>query len=224
MLCVGGGGLGGHVALILARKGIGRLTILDDDIVEPSNLNRQRFYAADAGRAKALALVQNLRTECTYRTDLRGYAMRVEDAAAADVDLQCDVAVCGVDNNPTRIFTAREFRRRHIPVIFLAVSAQADHGYVFVQEPSGTCIGCIWPDSVTDARYPCPGTPAMADIVFLTASIASYAVDTLIGERPRTWNYRAAHLVDASWDRAMVVEPRQDCCLSEHSVSARRSY
>lgn len=44
VLCIGTGGLISNIAPTLCRKGIGKLTILDDDLVEVSNLNRQRFY------------------------------------------------------------------------------------------------------------------------------------------------------------------------------------
>ena len=44
VLCIGAGGITSQIAPTLVRKGIGRITLLDDDVVEPSNLNRQRFY------------------------------------------------------------------------------------------------------------------------------------------------------------------------------------
>ena len=49
VLCIGAGGLISNIAPTLVRKGIGALTILDDDVVEVSNLNRQRFYSKDIG-------------------------------------------------------------------------------------------------------------------------------------------------------------------------------
>src|SRR5258707_928685 len=63
-LCVGAGGIVSQIAPTLARKGIGQITLLDDDFVEVSNLNRQRFHIKDVGRNKALALAENLQTEC----------------------------------------------------------------------------------------------------------------------------------------------------------------
>src|SRR6266852_2861398 len=60
VLCIGAGGIISQIAPTLVRKGIGSITLLDDDIVEPSNLNRQRFYAKDVGSNKAIALTQNL--------------------------------------------------------------------------------------------------------------------------------------------------------------------
>lgn len=58
----------------------------------------------------------------------------------AGSDLRCDAAICGVDNNPARIAASRYFRGLKIPVIFTAVSADADHGYVFVQEATGPAL------------------------------------------------------------------------------------
>lgn len=66
IVCIGAGGLISHIAPALARKGVGALTILDDDIVEVSNLNRQRFYETDIRKNKAIALAQNLQRECIF--------------------------------------------------------------------------------------------------------------------------------------------------------------
>jgi len=73
VLCVGAGGIISHVAPTLCRKGIGTLTLIDDDRVEVSNLNRQRFYSTDVGRNKAVALATNLQEECISATELRGF-------------------------------------------------------------------------------------------------------------------------------------------------------
>src|SRR5437899_5814696 len=97
--CVGAGGIVSQIAPTLARKGIGRITLLDDDIVEPSNLNRQRFYEHDLGQNKALALAENLQRECIAATELRSFAFRLEDAVARGIELRSDAVVCGVDNN-----------------------------------------------------------------------------------------------------------------------------
>ena len=75
--------------------------------------------------------------------------------------------------------------RRQIPVIFAAVSRDADHRYVFVQDKVGPCIGCLFPDSLNDDRYPRPGTPAIADVLQVVGSFAVYAVDTLVLTRAR---------------------------------------
>ena len=211
LLCIGAGGLISHVAPTLVRKGIGRITILDDDFVEPSNLNRQRFYTKDLGKPKAVALAENLQPECIAGTEIRGLAVRLEEAIASGLDLACDIAICGVDNNPARVAASRYFRFQGVPVIFTAVSRDGDHGYVFVQEKHGPCIGCLFPDMADDDRYPCPGTPAIADILQAVGALAIYAIDTLLMGRERNWNYRRISLSDSLGDGAAVLADRPGC-------------
>lgn len=220
VVCVGAGGLISHIAPTLARKGVGKLTILDDDEVEASNLNRQRFYLKDLGKSKAFALVENLQAECIYATELRGYRLRFEAAVGRGIDLSCDVVVCGVDNNPTRIAASRHFRRLGVPAIFTAVSADGSHGYVFVQEPKSPCFGCLLPDAVDSQTYPCPGTPAVADILQAVGALAVYAVDTCLMSRSRTWNYRRVWLSDGGLDSAQLVPVRVDCALCSGATTA----
>src|SRR5580704_4567126 len=211
VLCIGAGGLISHIAPTLVRKGIGRITLLDDDVVEASNLNRQRFYIKDIGKNKAMALAENLERECIAPTEIRGMGFRLEEAIAREIELSCDVAVCGVDNNPARVAASRHFRFRGIPVIFIGVSRDGDCGYVFVQEKDGPCVGCLYPDMADDERYPCPGTPAIADILQSVGSLAVYAADTLLGKRVRTWNYRRISLSDGASDAASLIAPRWGC-------------
>jgi molybdopterin/thiamine biosynthesis adenylyltransferase len=211
VVCIGAGGIVSQIAPTVVRKGIGRITLLDDDIVEPSNLNRQRFYSRDIGENKAIALTRNLQPECIAETHLRGYALRLEEAIARGIDLGCDVAVCGVDNNPARIVASRHFRELGIPVIVAGVSRDGDHGYIFVQDKFGPCISCLFPDMAADDRYPCPGTPAIADILQGVGALAVYALDTLLMQRPRNWNYRRLTLSDGLLEASSLIPERPDC-------------
>jgi molybdopterin/thiamine biosynthesis adenylyltransferase len=220
VVCVGAGGIISQIAPTLARKGIGGIVLLDDDVVEASNLNRQRFYIKDIGRNKALALAENLLRECIAETEIRGVPLRLEEAIARQTDLTCDVAICGVDNNPARVAASSYFCAQGIPVVFTAVNLTGDHGYVFVQEKDGPCIACLFPDIVNDERYPCPGTPAIADILQAVGSLAIYAVDTVLMRRPRAWNYRRISLSDGSQDGGGLVPRRASCPIPNHKESA----
>jgi molybdopterin/thiamine biosynthesis adenylyltransferase len=211
VLCIGAGGIISQIAPTLVRKGIGGITVLDHDIVELSNLNRQRFYIEDVGNNKALALAEILQLECIAATEIRAVPLRLEEAIARGIDLSCEVAICGVDNNPARVAASRYFRAANVPVIFAGVSLNGDHGYVFVQEKQGPCIACMFPDMVNDDRYPCPGTPAIADILQAVGALAVYAVDTLLMKRSRKWNYRRINLSDGSFDGTSLVPVREGC-------------
>lgn len=213
VLCVGAGGIISQIAPTLVRKGIGRITLLDDDVVEVSNLNRQRFYIKDIGKNKAIALARNIQPECIVATEIRGHALPLEEAIARGMDLSCDVAICGVDNNPARVAASSHLREIGIPVIFAAVSRDADHGYVFVQDKVGPCIACLFPDMVNDDRYPCPGTPAVADILQVVGAFVVYAIDSLITKRRRLWNFRRLCLADAVQDGSSVIVEHAHCSL-----------
>ena len=216
VVCVGAGGLISQIAPTLVRKGIGALTLLDDDEVEASNLNRQRFYRKDLGRNKAHSLAENLQAECVWTTLLTGFPMSLEEAIETQVYLRCDVAICGVDNNPGRVAASRYFADLGIPVIFTAVSADADHGYVFIQEPSGPCFGCLFPDAVDDQIYACPATPAIADILQAVGALTVYAVDTCLTSRRRNWNYRRLYLSACEWDQGAIITVRPGCSFVTH--------
>ncbi|WP_291984006.1 ThiF family adenylyltransferase [Luteitalea sp.] len=212
-LLVGAGGLISHVAPALARKGVGAITVRDDDEVEASNLNRQFFLAEDVGYNKADALVARLAAVCTAPATLTAVPLRLEDALRAGVPLRADVAVVGVDNNPARVLASRHFRAIGVTAVFCAVSADADHGFALVQEAGGPCPACLHPDAADDARHPCPGTPAALDILQAVGAIATYAVDSCLMARPRSWNYRRLSMAYPAADGATFLRRREGCRL-----------
>lgn len=206
---IGAGGIGSEIGLSLARKGTGRLDIFDSDIVELSNLNRQRFFEKDLYKNKAESLARNLMLEAVARCVIVAHPLRFQDAVDEGGTAPADVVICGVDNNETRAMVARHFLKK-TPVIFVAVSEDADHGYVFVQQPGTACYGCLFPEAVNDpTQHPC--SPAVIDILKVVAGIAVYAVDTLFMARKRTWNYRETFLSGFIPDRNTVIERRADC-------------
>jgi adenylyltransferase/sulfurtransferase len=220
LLLVGAGGLCGPVARGLARKGFGRVTVLDDDVVELSNLNRQFFFHEDLYRNKALALAKNVAREATSASVIVGRALSFEQAAARQ-PLDADVVVCGVDNDATRVNVARHFLSSR-PVVFTAVDAQADHGYVFVQEPGKACIACALPGVIgAPAGDRCTKAGAVLDILEVMAGLSLYAIDSLLMPRPRSWNYRQMRLSGFGPDAAKVIERRPDCVLCGVAAEVR---
>lgn len=88
------GGLGSHVALQLARTGVGHLLLVDHDVVEPSNLNRQQYGIRHLGLPKAEALAQQI-AEVSPLTEVDARRLRVTEAligplfAGAQVVCEC---------------------------------------------------------------------------------------------------------------------------------------
>ena len=92
----GVGGIGSNVALCLVRSGIDHLTLVDFDRVEPSNLNRQFYFADQVGRLKVEALAENLRR---IRTGLRlvTHTERIESHNCRALFADCELIVEGLD-------------------------------------------------------------------------------------------------------------------------------
>ena len=152
---LGAGGLGAPAALYLAAAGIGRLTLIDDDVVERSNLHRQVVHAdARVGMAKvesarmALAAL-NPRVQVEARRE-RLHAGNVETLLAGH-----DVVIDGADNFPARYLLAVASVRLKLPLIYGAV--ERFHGQLSVFDPrraDSPCYRCLFPEPPAAADAP----------------------------------------------------------------------
>lgn len=210
---IGAGGIGSLVGTSLIRKGLGHLTILDDDVVELSNLTRQLYSPNDIGKFKALRLASRLAAEALFPAQLSAYPLRFQELPNEGRDLTCNLIVCGVDNNPTRRAVSVYGLQHRIPVIHAAVSRDGNALYVMLQEASGgACWGCAFPNYLNDISYPCQ-LPGIIDVLHVVAGLIVYAVDSLLCGRPREWNVRQVYLDGGVPDRARLVPPRPGCAL-----------
>jgi molybdopterin/thiamine biosynthesis adenylyltransferase len=211
VVLIGGGGINGEVAHGLVREGVGHLTIIEHDFVERTNLNRQFFFPRDIGKRKAHCLIKNLAEHSTCGTRLESYAMSLEDAIAAKIDLRGSVAVVGVDNREARWVASSFFASLNVPVIFIAVDLQAEGGLIFVQESGTACFGCAFPKSRAPLKLPCRA-PASIQILKAVAGFALYVVDSLLMPgRKRNWNYAEIHL-GGSIPCVLKTIPQNGCC------------
>ena len=102
VLLIGAGGLGSPLGLYLAAAGVGTLGLVDFDVVDESNLQRQVLYgASDVGRPKLEAAAERLR-EVNPHVELVPHPVRLTSENALDVLEDYDVVVDGSDNFPTR--------------------------------------------------------------------------------------------------------------------------
>lgn len=207
---IGAGGLGGQVAWGLVRKGVGVLKVFDDDEVALSNLNRQHFYPKDLYKNKALCLGENLAGEATCGTIIEAYTVSFQEAVDQNYLVSLSLAMCLVDNDETRKDAAIFCRQQAKSCVFAGVTQDASSGYVFVQEPGKACLQCLFPD-LGKGKSPCPGVPAVLDILATLGGLALYAVDSLLMERKRSWNYRAVSLPGFSPDVCVSVDKRSAC-------------
>src|SRR3954447_20363576 len=102
VLCIGAGGLGSPLALYLGAAGVGTLGLVDFDVVDYTNLQRQIIHStADVGRKKLDSAAEKLRGLNPY-VDIRKFETRLTSANALEMFRDFDVIADGTDNFPTR--------------------------------------------------------------------------------------------------------------------------
>lgn len=211
LILIGAGGIGSPVAAALTRKGVGRLSIIDDDVVELKNLTRQWYDRADIGKFKAHSLARNLSDDGLFPTTLVAHPFRFQELLERGHSFDdATVLCCGVDNNATRRAVCQFALDHNVPAIYAAVSRGGNEAYTMVQEPRKACWACAFPHYVNDHAYPC-GLPAIADVLMVAAGQIVFTVDTLISDRPRSWNVRETFLDGSLADRARMISRRSDC-------------
>ena len=103
VLVIGAGGLGAPTLLYLAAAGVGTIGIVDDDVVEESNLQRQIIHGvADIGRSKAQSARDSIADDQSRWSSVRLHEVRLERHNAVDLFEQYDLILDGTDNFATR--------------------------------------------------------------------------------------------------------------------------
>jgi len=157
VLVVGAGGLGSPVSLYLAAAGVGRLSIVDDDHVDESNLQRQVLHTqARVGRSKALSAVETLGA---LNSNIAVTALQAR-VTAANVDAllaEHDLVVDGSDNLPTRYLLSDAAVKHAKPLIYGAVERFV--GQVSVFHPGSArgiapCYRCLFPEPPSADQAP----------------------------------------------------------------------
>ena len=182
-MIAGCGALGSFHAAALARAGVGRLTVIDRDYVEPSNLHRQwLFEEADAADAlpKAVAAERRIaRINSSIR--VRGIVADLTATNAAELLGDAGVILDGTDNFETRYLINDFAVSRGIPWVYGA--AVAAYGLAMPVIPGRTaCLRCVYPDPPSGAQPTCETAGVLNVIVSAVASIqAADALRILTG-------------------------------------------
>jgi len=121
VLVVGAGGIGSPAIQYLAAAGVGRISIIDDDRVELSNLQRQTIFAtSDTGRSKAVAAMARAEA-LNPHIELLAWQHRINGGNVDEYVRGHDAVLDGTDNFDTRLIVADAAFRHRIPLISAAV-------------------------------------------------------------------------------------------------------
>lgn len=189
---IGAGGLGGPLAYALAQAGL-RLTLVDHDTVELSNLQRQiQFRTADIGRRKVEALADELVRRGCARDRIRPLALRFgPDTAAAVLD-GVDLVLDGSDDFATKFAVNDHAMGAGLPFVIGSVLRYG--GQVFALDPAGPngtsgavrhrgCYRCLFeePPAGDDAGPTCADAGVLGAAVAVIAGHAARAALALAG-------------------------------------------
>jgi molybdopterin/thiamine biosynthesis adenylyltransferase/rhodanese-related sulfurtransferase len=144
VLLLGAGGLGSPTALYLAAAGVGTLGIVDDDVVDVSNLQRQVIHTTDRiGVPKVDSAEEQIKA---LNPDVKvvKYATRLDASNIMDIIRDYDIVVDGVDNFPTRYLLNDASVRLKIPVVSAAILGFEGQLSVFAPY-EGPCYRCLFP-------------------------------------------------------------------------------
>ena len=143
VLVVGCGGIGCLSAELLARAGVGKITLIDADVIETSNLQRQIAYTpADLGFYKAEILAKRLMQINPY-IEIVCLTTLLDAQNAGTLVAQQDLVLDGCDNFSTRYLVNQYCRQLNVPL--LSASAIGFQGQMFMVEGDSACYECLFP-------------------------------------------------------------------------------
>src|SRR6202167_315180 len=145
VLCIGTGGLGSPLALYLAAAGVGTLGIVDFDIVDYTNLQRQIIHStADVGRKKLDSAADKL-TAINPFLNIKKFDMRLSSENALELFREFDIVADGTDNFPTRYLVNDACVLTGKPNAYGSIFRFEGQASVFSTE-EGPCYRCLYPE------------------------------------------------------------------------------
>ena len=154
VLCIGAGGLGSPIALYLAAAGIGRMGLVDADIVDFSNLQRQILHGTkDVGRKKLNSARDRIREiNPNVQVDLHDTYFRADNAR--ELVAPYDIVIDGTDNFPTRYCSNDVCVLLKKPNIYGSIFRFDGQCTVFAPHLGGPCYRCMFPEPPPPGMVP----------------------------------------------------------------------
>ena len=145
VLCIGAGGLGSPLALYLGAAGVGTLGIVDFDVVDYTNLQRQIIHStADVGRKKLDSAAESLQAINPY-LNIKKFDTRLSSENALEIFKDFDIIADGTDNFPTRYLVNDACVLTGKPNVYGSIFRFEGQASIFATE-QGPCYRCLYPE------------------------------------------------------------------------------
>ena len=154
VLCIGAGGLGSPCTMYLAAAGIGQLGIIDMDVVDESNIQRQILHRSnDIGTKKIDSAKDNLQEINPY-VNLELYDEAFDENNAEIIAKNYDIIIDGTDNFPSRYLINDTSVLLGIPYVYGSIFRFEGQVTVFSPSDGGPCYRCLFPDPPAKGAVP----------------------------------------------------------------------
>jgi adenylyltransferase/sulfurtransferase len=184
VLLIGTGGLGSPLALYLAAAGVGQIGLVDFDVVDSSNLQRQIVHGTSTvGLPKTESAKQRLLDLNPY-IDITTYETQIDSSNALDLLRPYDVIIDGTDNFPTRYLTNDACVLLGKPNVYGSIFRFEGQATVFYPEAGGPCYRCLYPEPPPPGLVPsCAEGGVLGVLPGIIGTIqATEAIKLMIGQ------------------------------------------
>ncbi|MFZ0742531.1 MAG: ThiF family adenylyltransferase [Nitrososphaeraceae archaeon] len=185
---IGAGGIGNPVITQLTAMGIGKLKIVDRDVIEISNLHRQHLYTdEDIGKVKVEAALEKLR-KINPQVEIEAVPTSVTIYTAEDLVKGSDIVIDALDSIEARYALNDACIKQNIPFIYAGALGML--GSVCTILPNKTaCLRCMFPKLEEDEMPTCSTEGVHPSILYLVSGIqVSEAVKLITGQQPTLAN------------------------------------
>jgi adenylyltransferase/sulfurtransferase len=185
---VGVGGIGNPVVTQLNAMGVGKIRIVDRDVIEISNLHRQHLYTEqDIGKVKVEAAIEHLKRR-NADVEIEALPISVTPYTAENIVKGFDVVIDALDSIDARYALNDACIKQHIPLIYAGALGML--GSVCTILPyNSACLRCIFPALSEDDMPTCSTEGVHPSILYLVGGIqVSEAVKILLGQKPSLVN------------------------------------
>jgi sulfur-carrier protein adenylyltransferase/sulfurtransferase len=220
VLVVGAGGLGSPALIYLAAAGVGTIGVVDDDVVELSNLQRQVVHGvADVGRLKSESAAQTLASVNPLVRVVR-YDVRIDSANALEIIAGYDLVLDGTDNFPTRYLLNDACVLLGKPNVWGSIYRFDGQASIWWAQ-HGPCYRCVFPEPPPPGLVPsCAEGGVLGVLCAAIGSIqAAEAVKLIVGiGDPLIGRLMVHDALRQSWD-VLTVRKDPDCAVCGASPS-----
>ncbi|MDO9327042.1 MAG: HesA/MoeB/ThiF family protein [Methanoregula sp.] len=218
----GAGGLGSPISIYLAVAGVGTITIVDMDVVDQTNLNRQILHNdCDVGRKKTASAEEKLR-ELNPDITINAIDVRIEESNAAKLIGKADGIVDAMDNYPTRYLLNDVAIAKEIPLFHGGI--RGFYGQATTIIPGTTpCLKCIFPRAPPKEVFPVVGvTPGIIGTIQAN-EVIKYLTGSgrLLTGRLFIWDGMEAHAEELGVERNPACEACKGLTATKTTTTAR---